>query len=133
MRNHSGRKFSDDSTSEDNNNNNQYQRSGRSDRSQPARFLQTVERQLVEHPQIGAIILDGLVIACGRLSEFIGKFEQQLKQKVDELRGSQSQSGQNEQKMSATTSTENNNASGSGSTGSSNRGGRQSSKSTSSQ
>ena len=53
---------------------------------QPTKFIKTVERHLTDHPQIGAVILGALVIACGRITEFIAHFEEQLKSKVEELR-----------------------------------------------
>ena len=51
-------------------------------------FIRTVEKQLTDHPQIGAVVLDGLVLACNRLAEMLMKFEEQLREKVEELRDS---------------------------------------------
>lgn len=64
-------------------------------RATGSRFLQSIEKQLTDHPQIGAVIIDGLVIACQRLVDMINKFEDELSERVEQLRQSKSETSPN--------------------------------------
>lgn len=48
--------------------------------------IHTLEQKLSDYPQIGAVILDGLVVACSRISEILNSLEKQLKEKAEEIR-----------------------------------------------
>lgn len=56
-------------------------------RGERKNILQTLEQKLSDHPQVGAVILDGLVVACSRASELLSNLEKQLRERADEIRG----------------------------------------------
>lgn len=49
-------------------------------------FLQAIERQLQNYPQIGAIVLEGVLLACKKATSLIRDFEEELTDKLEEIR-----------------------------------------------
>jgi len=58
-------------------------------------FFNSIERQLNEHPQMGAMILDGVVMACEKLSELLKEFQEKVSERKDQIR-QKSSSGKGE-------------------------------------